>query len=386
MLDQSPEQLLIDLSPAPPPGEAEVRAWASRQSVFVSSVITGMADEREACAQGIEAVGAAPVMFERFGGMDDDPENAYLGRVASSDRYLGILGQRYGKPLRSGYSATHTEYDEAMTRGLRSSIWNSNDELDGRQRDFLEEVRVFHTTGNYYSPDNLARRVGGRLRVVAAESIAPWVKVGNAILRATSVQDNGRQITVKARIRDTTVSANVQARRPNTNYGRTSETRITWPGATSPVRIETVTSETTSSQSVSMTIVANRLSENRTNFGMTFEGRSPEDLTELAMRVALLGESNPLGSMSFLATAANPLTGITTLRLSEDSFEQIALLLITEELVGRLSVDHITQFRLGPPHRGLRRLRLGWMPVRRYQNQDPVERVIEGNTPGTLPA
>ena len=106
---------------------------------------------------------------------------------------------------------------------------------------------------------------------------------------------------------------------------------------------------------------------------MTYEGRSPEDLTELAMRIALLGESNPLGSMSFLATAANPLTGITTLRLSEDSFEQIALLLITEELVGRLSVDHISHFRLGPPHRGLRRLRLGWMPVRRYQNQDPVD-------------
>jgi hypothetical protein len=171
--------------------------------------------------------------------MDDDPEDAYLGQVASSDIYLGILGQRYGKPLKSGYSATHAEYDEAMRRGLRSSIWNSDGELDGRQQDFLEEVRVFHTTGSYSSPDDLAQRIERRLRVIAAESIAPWVKVGNSIFRATSVQDDGRQITVKARIRDNTVAMTLEARRPGNSYGRNSETRITWPGGTSSVRIAT---------------------------------------------------------------------------------------------------------------------------------------------------
>ncbi len=143
MLEQPPNPPLIDLSPAPAPDEAEVRAWATRQYVFVSSVMTGMTDERRACAQGVAAVGARPVLFEDFGGMDDDPEEAYLAQVASSDIYVGILGQRYGKPLKSGYSATHAEYDEAMRRGLRSSIWNWDGELDGRQHDFLEEVRVF---------------------------------------------------------------------------------------------------------------------------------------------------------------------------------------------------------------------------------------------------
>ena len=319
--------------------------------------------------------------------MDDDPEDAYLGQVASSDIYLGILGQRYGKPLNSGYSATHAEYDEATRRGLRSSIWNSDGDLDGPQQDFLDAVRVFHTTGIYSSPDDLARRIERRLRVIAAESIAPWVKVGNAIFRATSVQDDGRQITVNARIRDNTVATNLEARRPGNSYGRNSETRITWPAGTSPVRIASVTSETTSSQSRTITVVGIRAPENRSNhLEVTYEGRSPEDLTELAMRVALLGESNPLGTMSFLAAAENPLLAIANLRLSEDSFEQIALLSIIEELIGRRGAEQITQFRLGPQHLGRRRLRLAWMPVRRYQNQDPVEHVIEGDTSENPPA
>jgi hypothetical protein len=387
MLEQPPKPLLIDLSPAPPPDEAEVRAWATGQFVFVSSVMTGMTDERKACAQGIAAVGAVPVLFEDFGGMDDDPEEAYLAQVASSDIYMGILGQRYGKLLKSGYSATHAEYDEAMRRGLRSSIWNWDGELDGRQRDFLEEVRVFHTTGSYSSPDDLAQRIERRLRVLAAESIAPWVKVGNSIFRATSVQDDGRQITVMARIRDNTVAMSLEARRPGNSYGRNSETRITWPGGTTPVRITTVTSETTSSQSRTITIVGNRVPENRSNhLEVSYEGRSPEDLTELAMRIALLGDPNPLGTMSFLAAAENPLLAIADLRVPEDSFEQISQLLIGEELIGRRGAGHITQFRLGPQHLGHRRLRLGWVPVRRYQNQDPVEHVIEGDTPGNRPA
>jgi hypothetical protein len=131
-----------------------------------------------------------------------------------------------------------------------------------------------------------------------------------------------------------------------------------------------------------MTVVANRSAEDWLNpfLDMSFEGRSPEDLTELAMRIALLGEPNPLGNMSFLAAATNPLLSLADLRLSEDSIEHIARLLIVEELIGSRGADHITQFRLGPPNAGHRRLRLGWMPARRYVNLDPVEHLIEGDT------
>jgi len=74
------------------------------------------------------------VRVEKFGGMDDDPQEAYTAQVASSDIYLGMLGARYGRPLKTGYSATHAEYNEASARGLRLSVWTIADEQEGRQR------------------------------------------------------------------------------------------------------------------------------------------------------------------------------------------------------------------------------------------------------------
>jgi hypothetical protein len=61
--------------------------------------------------------------------------------------------------------------------------------------------------------------------------------------------------------------------------------------------------------------------------------------------------------------------------------EQVALLLVTELLVGERGVDQITSFRLWPGRAGRRRLRLAWMPRRRYTNVEPVVRSIEGETP-----
>jgi Domain of unknown function (DUF4062) len=345
-----------------------------------------MSAEREAAVHAITAVGARPVLFEGFGGMDDDPEDAYLGNVASADIYVGILGARYGKPLKSGYSATHAEYIEAVRRGLRISVWSAHEGLDGRQRDFLDEVRVFHTTGTYTSPEDLAERVERRLRVIAAESLAPWVKIGNAVCRATSVQDDGQRVIVTARLRDNTVAANLENRRPSSAYGRHAEIRITWPGSTARVRVASVASETSSSRTKVVTVTAARLPEDHSSLlEVSLERRSPEDLTELAMRIALFGEPNPLDIMSFMASAENPLPALEGLGVSEDAFGQIAELLITEELIGKRGADHISAFRLGPPRAGSRRLLLGWFPRRRYTNVEPTERRIEGDTIRTSP-
>jgi hypothetical protein len=382
MSTAEPERLIVDLSPAPAADAAEIRAWAAGQSVFVSSVMGGMTEEREAVVRAIQAVGAAPVWFENFGGRDDDPEDAYLGNVASSDIYIGVLGGRYGKPARSGYSATHAEYNEAIRRGLRISVWNATGDLDGRQQDFLADIRTFHTTGAYTSADDLAKRVGDRLRTLAAESLAPWVKVGNTVFRATSVQDDGQTIIVKARVRDNTLIASLESRRPTQSYGRHTDAQITWPGATTAARITAISAEVTTSRARSMTITATRLPNERAGtMEVSFEGRSPEDLTELGLRVAMFGETNPLGTMSFLVKAQNPLPSLSGLGLSEDSFEQVAELLMIEELVGCHGADHLTSFRLGPPQAGRRHLFVSWIPHRRYQNVDPVERHIEGDTP-----
>ncbi len=361
---QPTEQLLVNLAPAPVPADAEVQAWAADQHVFVSSVMGGMTAEREAVVRAITTVGAQPVWFEAFGGMDDDPEDAYTAHVASSDLYLGILGARYGKPLKTSYSATHAEYNEAAARGLRISVWTTSADQDGRQRDFLDEVRVFHTTGTYTSSDDLAQRVERRLRAVAADALAQWVKVGNTVFRATGVHDDGRTITVGGRVRDNAVAASLEGRRPDTSYGRNSETRITWPGGTSLVRVKTVVSETTSSRARKITLAADRTAESRSNLlEMAVNNRTPEDLTELAARVAFLGEPNPLDTMSFIVSGTNPFPAVESLGLPEDAVEQVALLLVTELLVGERGVDHITSFRLGPRRAGRRRLRLAGCPA-----------------------
>ena len=95
----------------------------SEQTVFVSSVIDGMTSERDTARRTIEDLGGRAVLFEYMGGRDDDAQTAYLAGVRSSDIYVGILGQRYGKPDSTGYSPTHAEYNEAVKDGLRISVW-----------------------------------------------------------------------------------------------------------------------------------------------------------------------------------------------------------------------------------------------------------------------
>lgn len=380
-MSEAHEPLLVDLSPAPPVDDAAVRAWAGSQTVFVSSVIVGMERERIAAGEAAERLGALAQLFERFGGRDDDPEDAYLGGVAASDVYLGLLGPRYGKPLKSGYSATHAEYNEAVQRGLRVSVWSGEDDLDGRQRDFLEVVRVFHTTGSYGSPDDLGAKVERRLREMAAEALSPWVKVGNAVFRATKVTDDGTSVLISARIRDNAVAASLEARRPNQSFGRNTDSRITWPGGTSRVRVTGVRVEVGAGRARTVTVTGERLGDDRSNsLDMSVEGRSPDDLTELAMRVALLGELNPLGSMGFMLKVDNPLPSLAGLGLTEDAVAQVAELVVTELLVGERGVDHLTAFRLGPAQFGKRRLLVGWMPKRRAVNVQPVERRLEGHS------
>jgi hypothetical protein len=107
--------------------------------------MTELSTERQAVAAGVRAVGSRPVMFEEFGGRDADPEQAYLAEVEGADIYIGILGRRYGKPLKSRYSPTHGEFRHAEKHALRMAVWTlATDEREGPQQSFLDEVRTFY--------------------------------------------------------------------------------------------------------------------------------------------------------------------------------------------------------------------------------------------------
>lgn len=381
----SEDPVLIDSGVSPRLPAEEVAAWAADQRVFISSVMGQMEEERRAVAEAIEQIGATPVWFETFGGRDDDPEDAYLNEVASSDLYVGILGHRYGRPLKSGYSATHAEYLAALEQGLRISIWNSSESLDGPQTDFLEAVRIFHTTGTYASPAELKRGVEGRLGEIAAEALAPWVKVGNAMFRSTRVSVSGGALMITGKVRNAGVIADLERRRPGLG-SRSTETMATWADGSSKVRVTDVRVDVTASRNRVVTISADRLpSSSASGLGaMTYNNVSPEEQTEIALRVALFREANPFqrDHMGFLVDMPNPLAALEGQRLSEDAVGQVARVLIVEALVGSGRADHITQFRIGPKRRGLRPLSLAWLPPQRYVNRTPHPISIEGEVAG----
>ena len=351
----------------------------SDQTAFVSSVMDGMTAEREAVRDTVEALGGRVVLFERLGGRDDDAPTAYLSGVRSSDIYVGILGERYGKPEQTGYSPTHTEYNEAVKAGLRISVWATTGDMDGRQRDFLEEIRTFHTTGSYSDPHELGEGLSYRLAEIAAAANSRWCKVGAALFRAGRYTDYGNQINVEATIRDGDILAALEGLRPN-NWNQRQSTRITCAGRTHAVGIDSVVVEVKSGRSWLVRIEATKedVRSNGTGLpGFSLGDRSPDDLTELALRIALLGEPNPLGQMATMAEMPNPISHINLMDLDEDSFTGAAEVLLVESLVGSGRVERITALQIGPVRSG-RPIRLEWVTPRQYSNVEPEKRQIKG--------
>ncbi|MFC0678293.1 DUF4062 domain-containing protein [Lysobacter korlensis] len=199
---QTEQQLLIDEQAAAIPIDDRERvAWATGQQVFVSSLIGDMRAERDAVRQAILRVGASPVMFEEDLGAQDIPaEQAYLAGVRRSDIYVGLFGPRYGQRMADGYSATEAEFREAERRGLRLCLFvNGLDggDMDGAQRDLIAGVQNRYTTSPWSTSDDLGRRVEQRLAALAAEALAPWVRVGRTIFRARRIRSAGSRSSSK---------------------------------------------------------------------------------------------------------------------------------------------------------------------------------------------
>lgn len=84
-----------------------------RPRVFVSSVMEGFEECREAARRAITAIGGDAVMAEDFVAASSSPRNSCLDGVASSDVYVLMVGTRGGWKTPSGRLAVEEEYDEA---------------------------------------------------------------------------------------------------------------------------------------------------------------------------------------------------------------------------------------------------------------------------------
>ena len=272
-------------------------------------------------------------------------------------------------PTEPGTPQHTAEYNEAIKAGLRISVWATTAEMDGRQRDFLNEVRTFHTTGRYSSPDELREALKRRLTEVAAAEHSPWCKVGHVLFRARRYSDDGTRIIVEASVRDDDIVAELERLRPGDWHGR-QQSRITCARRTHEVEINSVVVEATAGRSRLVRIEATKARETPTGMRLidvSYADRSPEDLTELALQVALFGEPNPLGHMASMAEMDNPIPAIAQIGLDEDSFAGAAEVLLVEALVGSGRAERITALQIGPARSG-RPLRLEWEAPRRFSN------------------
>jgi len=376
------EKLLIDRAAAAElPSANAVREWAREKRAFISSVMTELAEERRAVATGVRALGLRAVMFEEFGGRDADPEGAYLAEVEGSDIYIGILGKRYGTPLKTRFSATHTEYLHAEKHALRIAVWTSAaTDREGHEQSFLEEVRIFHVVPIFRTVADLQRQVEERISAIAAEDLAPWCKLGNVVFRSTEVEDRGKIIYVTARVRDDAVARALEAARGDQWNGGT-KTRFTWSGRSKYVKIAEVRVTSTYARSKMFRLKLEVEEGPQGSFlEVSIGGMTPADLTESALRTVLFGDANPLADqhMSFATEISDPLRPLRENPVSEEIIRALSELLLTDLLVGTGRATSIREFRLGVPIRGRRSLTLAWETPNRYANETATARRIQG--------
>lgn len=376
--------LLIDRSGRPAPVlDADLRAWASGQVIFISSEMAGLRDQRRALAERLRGLGFEVILFEDLGGRDDDAEVAYLDGVARSGLYLGLVADRYGTMLPSGRSPTHEEYRKARELGLSVAVWVAEDgsARQGDARDFVAEVQRFHTTGTWSSTPALVESVENRMRELAAEAASPWMKLDDVVARAQTIEEDGRQLVVTLSSRDERVLAALQALRPD-GLGRGGDVAITLPYASGRARVREVRSSMAAGAARQLHISADITwaDGRRPSLASGINGISYDEQVEAGLRCGLLGEALPgqLGILSGMVDATDPLAELDALALAQAVYAPVARLLIVERLLGAGGASSVQTASVGPEHAGRRTLRVQWTEALWASNVVPEQRELEG--------
>lgn len=165
--------------------------------VFISSLIQGWAELRDAAGSGVATLGHSVVRAEDFGASPDSPQSACLAGVRASDAVILILGARYGHVQASGLSATHEEYREARDTRPVIVFIEQGVEPEPQQAAFIREVQGWehgHFTAEFGDADDLRNKVIRGLHdyVLATES-AP-LDEAELIDRAKALVPNSRHV------------------------------------------------------------------------------------------------------------------------------------------------------------------------------------------------
>lgn len=126
--------------------------------IFISSVISGLAEFRDATERALRSLGHDVVRAEDFGAMPDKPQATCLAGVRNADAIVLILAGRYGAQQPSGLSATHEEYREARERRPVLVMVQDGVDREPEQQKFIDEVQDWvqgHYTNSFTDADGL---------------------------------------------------------------------------------------------------------------------------------------------------------------------------------------------------------------------------------------
>lgn len=171
---------------------------------FISSVIGGMEDFRDAAARAVETLGHDVVRAESFAASPESPRIACLRAVRESDLIILIIGERYGDLQESGLSATHEEYNEARTahRPVIVMVQKSKNR-ESSQKKFLNEVRDWqdgYYTGSFESTDDLFENTVRSLHNFELRNVTGPVNPDEIVHRAHSMLSQPDQLQLYKRV------------------------------------------------------------------------------------------------------------------------------------------------------------------------------------------
>lgn len=114
--------------------------------VFVSSVMLGFEEYREAAFSAIRSLDHEVIRAEEFPASATSSRIACLQGVRAADLVVLILGERYGwSDTVSSLSPTHEEFREAISNGKVIPFVQAGVNREPRQEEFVREVEIYDT-------------------------------------------------------------------------------------------------------------------------------------------------------------------------------------------------------------------------------------------------
>jgi hypothetical protein len=158
--------------------------------IFVSSVIRGFGEYRDAAVRAAKALRHDVKRSEDFTASSATPQQACLAGVRWAEAVVLILGARYGERQPSGLSATHEEYREARERGSVLVFVENGVTYEPAQQEFLREVGGWttgHYTASFSESEELRDAVTAALRDLELSRATGPVDEGEIVGRAQTL-------------------------------------------------------------------------------------------------------------------------------------------------------------------------------------------------------